>query len=406
MGLFGKVWSGIKAVGKAALSAFNPFKDDDYRTASREEQDRFQEKIEVIANNKDLDHEYRMEAQRVLAKIESYRHAEELARIEGTTKITIAQIEATKDFMISKVDLLKEELKRISNKEVALINAMGSNSQLTDVFLERLDKVGEEVKTVSDRVELYSSEVSNLALQVKSSYEVALLGEEVKTPEKSKAEEVKEWTESLLKWADENNIPEHEVPRTRKELLLLEELHLYGGNLSNLPKEIGEMTNLSLIRIVGHSLLEIPKEIGKLVNLRSVSLLDGDIMNIPKAVCDLPNLETLDLENNLISEIPTEICKLKNLLELNVSGNKLKSIPSEIGELINLKELDLSGNDLESLPSEINNLINLESLSCDMDYFELREALSDELNERLDEAHRRRVQQVQAFRKEGKPIIR
>ena len=73
--------------------------------------------------------------------------------------------------------------------------------------------------------------------------------------------------------------------------------------------------------------------------------------------------------------------------------------------MINLKHLDLSDNDLESLPSEVNNLINLEELSCDMDYFALRKTLSDELNERLDEAHRRRVQSITAFRREGKPII-
>lgn len=399
MGLLGDIWSGIKAVGKAALKTFNPFKDDEYRKASREEQDRFQERIEVIANDKDLDHEYRMEAQRVLAKIESYRHAEELARIEGTTKITIAQIEATKDFMISKVDLLKEELKRISNKEVALINAMGSNAQLTDVFLERLDKVGEEVKTVNDRVDLYSSEVSNLTLQVKSSHKVSLLGEEAKTSEKSKAEEIQEWTESLFKWADENNVPESRLPRNRKDLLSLEVLMV--ENISNLPKQIGNMTNLLKIEIGAHTLLEIPREIGKLVNLRTLSLIEGEILSIPKEVCDLPNLEFLNLDNNLISEIPADIGRLKNLQELSVAKNKLKSIPSEIGELINLKSLYLPDNDLESLPHELDNLINLESFIYDWDYIvdslERTLTISDELQDRLNKGYEKRAQELKDY---------
>lgn len=175
MGLWGTLKSvgsaivgGIASVGKKLFKGFDPFHDDEFKNAPREEQDRFQEKIEVIANDKTLDHEYRMEAQRVLAKIESYRHAEELARIEGTTQITIAQIEATKDIVIAKVELLKEDLKRISNKEVALINAMGSNEKLTDVFLERLDKTGEEVKSVNDRVDIYSGEIDNLNFKIKS----------------------------------------------------------------------------------------------------------------------------------------------------------------------------------------------------------------------------------------------
>jgi hypothetical protein len=162
MGLLSSVWNGIKTLGKAALSMFDPFKNDEYRSAPREEQDCFQQKIEVIANDKTLDHEYRMEAQRVLAKIESYRHAEEMARIEGTTTITVAQIEGTKDIVIAKLDLYKESLIRSSNKELALINAMGQNSELVGVFIDRLDTVSVEVKTLVDKVDLYSNELINL----------------------------------------------------------------------------------------------------------------------------------------------------------------------------------------------------------------------------------------------------
>lgn len=162
MGFFSTVWGGIKAVGKAALSAFNPFKDDEYRRASPEERVQFQEKIEVIANDKDLDHEYRMEAKRVLLKIESFRHAEELARIEGTTKITIAHIEATRDVIMAKIDVLKTNVVGARAKEIALINAIGKSPQLAEPFLERLDNTTIEIKEIESNLTVYSQEISNL----------------------------------------------------------------------------------------------------------------------------------------------------------------------------------------------------------------------------------------------------
>tara|TARA_Y100000588_G_scaffold170299_1_gene184060 strand:+ start:4107 stop:4709 length:603 start_codon:yes stop_codon:yes gene_type:complete len=165
-GLVSKVLGGIgnaaKAIGKAALSAFNPFKDDEYRRASPEERVQFQDKIEVIANDKNLDHEYRMEAKRVLLKIESFRHAEELARIEGTTKITIAHIEATKDVVMAKIDVLKANIVGGRSKEIALIEAMGRSPQLADSFLERLDNTAVEIKEIENNLTVYSQEMTNL----------------------------------------------------------------------------------------------------------------------------------------------------------------------------------------------------------------------------------------------------
>ena len=70
--------------------------------------------------------------------------------------------------------------------------------------------------------------------------------------------------------------------------------------------------------------------------------LDLHIMqltNLPPEIGNLSNLRTLNLHENQLSSLPPEIGKLSNLESLYLGKNQLSSLPSEIGKLSNLQDL-------------------------------------------------------------------
>ncbi len=182
------------------------------------------------------------------------------------------------------------------------------------------------------------------------------------------------WIQRLWDWADENEISdlrwsitdyEQEyyggIPRTKEKLLQLTELELAEEYFSELPKEIGNLTNLESISI--HScpnLTTLPKEIGNLYNLKELNLSDTIISKIPKEITQLKNLTSLDFGGSF-TQLPKEIGNLSNLESLSISSNKLSTLPKEIGNFTNLESLTIySCNKLTTLPKEIGNFTNLE----------------------------------------------
>jgi len=275
MGLFSAIWSGVKSVGKTLLSAFNPFNDDDYRSASREDQDRFKEKIEVIAKDESLEHEYRMEAQRALAKIEAYRHAEEMARIEGTTKITLAKVEATSSIAIAKIELLKVSLEQSSKKELALIHAIEHNpSHVAELLVHLKQATEEKQQLMSGLPALTNKTGTNISNPPLPSLPL------IKEPKRNKS-----WKVRLVKWAQINQVPRHRLPRKRKKLLQLRSLDLSHLGLTKLPSELAFLTNLKTLKASGNQLSSIPANFDRLINLTLLDVRDNPISSIPECLC-------------------------------------------------------------------------------------------------------------------------
>ncbi|MFT5716336.1 MAG: Leucine-rich repeat (LRR) protein [Oleiphilaceae bacterium] len=351
--------SALSTLGTIALDtlkSFNPFKDEEYQGASYEDQKRIETRVTDIANDETLDHEYRMEAQRVLVQIESYRHAEELARIDGTTKITIVQIEATKEIVIAKRDILKESIIRSSDKELAYINAIGNNPELADLFIKRLDDESNDTKQIGDKVDLYDSEILNLTRLIQNT--------KIEAIEYKKAQDSYIWANKLWAWADENNITDS-IPRVLNDLIQLTELRLSSNNLTEIPKEIGNLTNLTNLSLSDNQLTEIPKEIGNLTQLTHLYLSYNKLTEIPKIISSLTNLTELYLFENKLTELPKEIGNLTQLTHLYLYHNQLTELPKEIGNLTQLTELHLGYNQLTELPKEISNLTQLIVLHLD-----------------------------------------
>ncbi|PAV12530.1 hypothetical protein ASJ81_05925 [Methanosarcina spelaei] len=154
-----------------------------------------------------------------------------------------------------------------------------------------------------------------------------------------------------------------QVPREIGELKNLTILDLSENTLTTLPQEIGELKNLTTLDLSRNQLMQLPSEIGKLKNLTILNLYDNQLTELPREIKELKNLKALTLFNNKLTQIPPEIGELKNLETLFLYCNQLTQLPSEIGKLKNLSILALSKNKLTQLPSEIGRLKNLETLS-------------------------------------------
>ena len=84
-----------------------------------------------------------------------------------------------------------------------------------------------------------------------------------------------------------------------------------------------------------------------------LDLSRSQLTSLPPEIGELTNLIKLDLSGNQLTYLPLEIGELTNLIKLNLSGNQLTSLPPEIGKLSKLTELYLDGNPLVSPPLEI-----------------------------------------------------
>ncbi|MBN1984161.1 MAG: leucine-rich repeat domain-containing protein [Chitinivibrionales bacterium] len=126
--------------------------------------------------------------------------------------------------------------------------------------------------------------------------------------------------------------------------------------LTQIPAEIGQLTELQVLSIDDNDLTQLPKELFDLKNLRVIQIRDNAITTLPPGIGKLEKLEVLDLRNNQIAELPEELTSLKSLTVLHMWGNLLKTLPSDIGSMSSLKELYLNRNELTALPPSILKL--------------------------------------------------
>ena len=157
-----------------------------------------------------------------------------------------------------------------------------------------------------------------------------------------------------------------ELPREIGNLTQLTCLYLYDNQLTQLPREIGNLTQLTELDLFDNELTQLPREIGQLTQLTHLSLFNNQLTELPSEIGQLTQLTWLDLSNNQLTQLPREIGNLTQLTCLSLNDNQLTQLPSEIGQLTQLTELYLSSNKLTQLPSEIGNLMQLTWLSLNV----------------------------------------
>ncbi|MBE7385243.1 MAG: leucine-rich repeat domain-containing protein [Leptolyngbya sp. SIO1E4] len=153
------------------------------------------------------------------------------------------------------------------------------------------------------------------------------------------------------------------LPTELSNLKNLKHLDLSGNPLGKIPQSAFQLVSLTSVWCVSTNLASIPACIGQLSNLTTLSLDSNQISEIPACIGQLSNLTELYLDSNQISEIPVCIGQLSNLTTLYLSSNQISEIPACIGQLSNLTTLSLSSNQISEIPVCIGQLSNLTTLS-------------------------------------------
>ena len=124
-----------------------------------------------------------------------------------------------------------------------------------------------------------------------------------------------------------------------------------GGNgidqqLSQLPDNIGQLSELSSLFIEKHDLTELPDSFTMLANLKHLYISNNWLTSLPAEFGDLTNLETLDLGYNQLVSISESIGDLENIVYLFLFNNQLSSVPETICDL----DLDWDGISPQNYP--------------------------------------------------------
>ncbi len=152
------------------------------------------------------------------------------------------------------------------------------------------------------------------------------------------------------------------LPAEIGQLTQLQRLYLEGNQLTTLPAEIGQLTQLQRLYLEGNQLTTLPAEIGQLTHLQGLYLEGNQLTTLPAEIGQLTQLQRLFLDGNQLTTLPAEIGQLTQLQRLYLEGNQLTTLPAEIGQLTQLQRLYLEGNQLTTLPAEIGQLTQLQRL--------------------------------------------
>ncbi|MBN2003511.1 MAG: leucine-rich repeat domain-containing protein [Anaerolineae bacterium] len=152
------------------------------------------------------------------------------------------------------------------------------------------------------------------------------------------------------------------LPPEIGELTQLQRLDLSSTQLTSLPPEIGRLTQLQSLDLSSPQLTTLPPEIGQLMQLQSLDLRNTQLTALPPEIGQLMQLQSLDLRNTQLSTLPQEIEKLTQLQNLYISSPQLSTLPPEIVRLSQLQSLYLSSPQLMALPPEIGQLAQLQNL--------------------------------------------
>jgi|GEM_PF-1100019 len=153
------------------------------------------------------------------------------------------------------------------------------------------------------------------------------------------------------------------LPAEIRRLTALENLDLSANQLNIIPPEIWDLTTLTRLGLAANQLDRIPAEIAKLNALKSLNLYSNRLTILPAEFVNLTALTELSLGSNQLETFPLEITKLNALESLFLGFNGLSTLPSEFSDLAALTRLDLAGNQLDTFPAEITKIKTLRSLN-------------------------------------------
>lgn len=155
------------------------------------------------------------------------------------------------------------------------------------------------------------------------------------------------------------------LPADIGRLSSLVELYLHSNNLNKLPDGIGNLRFLEKLDVCNNPLKKLPPAIGNLQSLVSLHVANNELVFLPKEMEHLTNLRDLNVMNNMLEWLPWQLCHCKSLKILSFDGNYIEKIPHQLIQHQGLVEISASRNKLRSIPQDVDKLLSLESFILD-----------------------------------------
>jgi Leucine-rich repeat (LRR) protein len=143
----------------------------------------------------------------------------------------------------------------------------------------------------------------------------------------------------------------------------LQVLKLSGNEVSEFPKNIGDLYNLVYFCSINNPFTAFPEDLKKLQNLYHLELSYTKIDSIPASIAYLSKLKTIkftDTDDTL--KLPTTLKYLKNLQDIQIENCVMDSFPRQVFKVPGLKFLYLSKTNTYWLTTHFERLPNLEVL--------------------------------------------
>ncbi|MEZ8512389.1 leucine-rich repeat-containing protein kinase family protein [Vibrio splendidus] len=130
--------------------------------------------------------------------------------------------------------------------------------------------------------------------------------------------------------------------------------------LTEFPLEILELADsLEILDLSGNQLSDLPEELSQLTNLRIIFASNNLFTHLPDVLGSLPKLEMVGFKTNQIKTVSEQSLPAQ-LRWLILTDNAIEVLPRSLGERPRLQKLALAGNKICVLPDSMENLSNLE----------------------------------------------
>ena len=131
-------------------------------------------------------------------------------------------------------------------------------------------------------------------------------------------------------------------------------------DLTEFPLEILDLADsLEILDLSGNQLSELPEELSQLTNLRIIFASNNQFTHLPDVLGSLPKLEMVGFKTNQIKTVSEQSLPAQ-LRWLILTDNAIEVLPPSLGERPRLQKLALAGNKIRVLPESMENLSNLE----------------------------------------------
>lgn len=143
----------------------------------------------------------------------------------------------------------------------------------------------------------------------------------------------------------------------------LQVLKLSGNEVTEFPKNFGDLFNLLYFASYNNPFTAFPEDLKKMYALNHLELSHTKIDSIPACIAYLPKLKTIkftDTDDTL--KLPSTLRYLKKLEDIQIENCIMDSFPRQIFWVSSLKFLYLSKTNTYSLSTHFERLPNLEVL--------------------------------------------